>query len=185
MWSGISSNKKIVSLISGDPNKDIFEQNPEIEYISYVKDFIKKSGGKKKASKLLWAVYLTEDPSSKLYKGMDIEERRSEVSNNYLNDSDFNWDALEDLISFYPKFALSKEEIFFDIWARKLDEVQVYFKHTNIAEFSDAEKLLKVMAQIPKLLEGYEEMKAKMIVSNKKTKTYGGKQESLSESGVI
>lgn len=174
-----------MSLITGNPNEDIFEQNPELEFITVVKDFIKKIGGKKKASKLLWSIYLTEDPNSKFYKGMDREERRKEVASNYLKEPDFDWGELEYFISLYPRFALSKEEVFFDIWATKLDEIQVYFKSTNITEFEDVEKLLKAMNQIPKILDGYEQMKSKMLLSTKKTKTYGGKQESLGESGEI
>lgn len=174
-----------MGLVVGTPERDFFEQNPELEYITEVKNFIKKFGGKKKAGRLLWAIYLTEDPNSKLYRGMDIEERRKEVSKNYLNEPDFNWDELKDFISSYPRIALTKEEVFFDIWARKLDEVQVYFKETNLINFDDADKLLKAMNQVPKLLEGYETMKNKMIASQKNVKTFGGKKESASESGLI
>lgn len=173
-----------MSLISGDPNKDFFEQNPEIEYFSEVRAFIKKHG-KKKAGKYLWATYMTEDPNSKLYKGTDLEERRKIVSKNFLNEEDFNWGDIEDCISFYPRIMLTKEEVFFDIWARKLDEIKVYFNTTSIIDFNDVDKLLKAMNQVPKLIEGYEAMKNKMIASQKTTKVHGGKKESASESGAI
>lgn len=172
-----------MSLISGDPSKDIFEQNPELEYISAVKDFIKSSGGKKKASKLLWAVYMTEDPNSKLYRIMDIEERRSEVAKNYLNDEKFEWDDLDSICIQYARIALTKEEVFFTIWGQKLDELQVYLKQTDIS--SDPEGILKIMEKIPKVVDGYEKTKNAMLAAKKKGRTYGGRQESLSESGNI
>lgn len=172
-----------MGLISGDPNKDIFEQNPEIEYISAVKAFIKKVGGKKKASRLLWAVYLTEDPNSKLYRIMDREERRNEIAANYLNEKDFEWEELDDLCLEYGKIALSKEEIFFTIWGQKIDELQVYLKTTDIANNTD--QVLKVLEKIPKIVEGYEKTKSEMLASYKKNKTFGKRQESLSETGTI
>lgn len=172
-----------MGLINGDPGKDIFDQNPELEYISSIKEFIKSKGGKKKASKLLWAVYLTEDPNSKLYRIMDIEERRKEVSENYLGDKDFDWKDLDKICIEYGRIALTKEEIFFTIWSQKLDELQAYLKFTDIS--SDPEGIIKIMEKIPKVLEGYEKTKNTMLASKKKGKTYGGKQESLGESGVI
>lgn len=174
-----------MGLVVGTPDRDFFEQNPELEYISEVKSIIKKYGSKKKASPILWAVYLTEDPNSKLYRGMDLEERRAEVAKNYLNNPDFDWGELNEFIRTYPRIALTKEEIFFDIWARKLDEIQAYFKEVNLMDFDEVEKVLKAMNQVPKLLEGYEAMKNKMIASKKTVKTFGGKKESATESGAI
>lgn len=172
-----------MGLISGDPSKDIFDQNPELEYIGSIKNFIKESGSKKKASKLLWAVFMTEDPNSKFYRIMDLEERRKEVSENYLEDVDFDWDSLSEICKEYGRLVLTKEEIFFTIWGQKLDELQAYLKFTDIA--SDPEGILKIMEKIPKVLEGYEKTKNTMLASKKKGRTYGGKQESLSESGAI
>ncbi len=172
-----------MSIITGDPNKDIFEQNPELEYISAVRDFIKKCKKKAKASQLLWAVYLTEDPNSKLYRVMDLDERRREVAENYLHEKDFDWSELDEICLQYGRIALSKEEIFFTIWGQKLDELQVYLKQTDIA--SDPEGIIKIMEKIPKVIEGYEKTKNTMLASKKKGRTYGGKQESLSEQGVL
>ena len=172
-----------MSLIQGDPSKDIFEQNPELEYISYIRDFIKDNKGKKKASKLLWAVYMTEDPNSKLYRVMDLEERRKEIAENYLNEPEFDWSDLDKICRDYGRLVLSKEEVFFTIWGQKIDELQVYLKETNISDDPDA--ILKIMEKIPKVIEGYEKTKNAMLASKKKTRVYGGKQESLSESGAI
>ncbi len=172
-----------MSIISGDPNKDIFEQNPELEYISSVRDFIKKQKKKSKASQLLWAIYLTEDPNSRLYRVMDLEERRKEVAENYLKEKDFDWKDLDDMCIQYGRIALTKEEIFFTIWSQKLDELQIYLRQTDIA--SDPEGIIKIMEKIPKVLDGYEKTKNTMLASKKKGKTYGGKQESLGEQGLI
>lgn len=172
-----------MSLITGDPNKDIFEQNPEIEFISGIKEFIKKCGGKKKASKLLWAVYMVEDPNSKLFRIMDREERMSEVAKNFLGDEKFDWSDLDTIISSYGRIALTKEEVFFNIWSQKLDELQAYLKFTDISQ--DPESILKIMEKIPKIIDGYEETKNKFLVSHKKGKVLGGRQESLSESGIL
>jgi len=172
-----------MSLISGDPSKDIFEQNPEIEYISAIRDFIKKHGGKKKASKLLWACYMVEDPNSRIYKTMDQDERRKEVADNYLKEPKFDWKEFEPFLDDYGRLCLTKEEVFFKIWGQKIDELQVYLKTTDIAENTD--QVLKVLEKIPKILQGYEDTKKVMIASNKKSKNYGNKVESISESGII
>lgn len=114
---------------------------------------------------------------------MDLEERRKEVAENYLLDKKFEWADLDKICLEYGRIALTKEEIFFTIWGQKLDELQAYLKFTDIA--SDPEQIIKIMEKIPKVLQGYEDTKNKMLAAKKKGKTYGGKQESLGESGQI
>lgn len=172
-----------MSIISGDPNKNLFEQNPEIEFISGIKDFIKDIGSREEASKFLWAVYMVDDPKSKLYKIMNEEERMADVAKNYLQKEDFDWNLLSEIRKEYIKISLTKEEKFFTIWGQKIEELQIWLKQTSIIENTD--QVVKIMKEIPKLVEGYEKVKNEMLAEKRKGRLRGGGKESLSESGAI
>ena len=60
--------------VTGNPEKDFFEQNPEIKYMDIGHEVLKREG-RAKASKVMWAIYQSEDPDSQLYR-IPIAEKR-------------------------------------------------------------------------------------------------------------
>jgi hypothetical protein len=167
----------MAAFVKGNPEVDFFEQNQELRYIREVKELI-KTHGETLAGRLMWAVYLVEDPNSSLYK-MPLEEREVEVAEVYLDDPEFDWSILDDIRSRYGKLILSKEEFLFKIWADKLDEGMTYIKKLQFED--SATKIVALMEKIGKAWDQYDKAKKKMIETQKKDNIRGGGQKSFRE----
>lgn len=87
--------------------ENFFEANPELKYVDDFAQLIKDKG-LEKASKIMWAIWLTEHPDSKLYSlGLDI--RRNDVKKNFLADKKFNFDDYAWLITSFRRHTMSKK----------------------------------------------------------------------------
>lgn len=86
---------------------DFFESNPELKYIDDFAQLIKEVG-EQKASKIMWAIWLTESPDSRLY-GLGIEVRRENVKRNYLEDKKFDFEDYIWLITAFRRHTMSKK----------------------------------------------------------------------------
>ena len=81
--------------ISGDPELCFFEQNPTTKYINFAKDLIFERG-KDVASRIMWGIFLAEDPASTVYNSNEnANVLRNIVSENYLNvhDVEVDWEG--------------------------------------------------------------------------------------------
>lgn len=142
----------MADFIVGNPELDFFEQNPQVRYYPEIQDMIQKNAAED-ASKIMWAVYLTEDPSSKYY-AIPYEERRKIIAENYLKDPNFQWDSIQKLVSAYPEICLSKTER----WYKKLsdkfeDMVQTVSTMSTIDDFKD---ILTMFDKLEKVFKGLE-----------------------------
>ena len=54
-------------LIQGDPDKNFWEYNKELKFVTPFKKLYDDYGDKE-SSKIMWAIYLTEDPRSRFYR---------------------------------------------------------------------------------------------------------------------
>lgn len=84
---------------------DFFDFNPEYRYFDEISKLYKDVGASL-ASKVMWAIYLTEDPQSAFY-GLKREDRRKQVESNYLQNDSFEWDQYEYLVVAYPTITMS------------------------------------------------------------------------------
>lgn len=84
---------------------DFFELNPEYKFFNGTNTLI-KNVGPLLASKVMWAIYLTEDPDSAYY-GLELKERRELIQSNYLKNEDFDWDEYKYVITDYPKMLMT------------------------------------------------------------------------------
>lgn len=166
-----------MKLVTGDPDSDFFEQNPELKYFSQVDSLI-AAHGKAEASRLMWATYLTEDPRSKFYR-MEKGERRREVATYYLRQPDFDWESIKEICDAYSRMSLSKEQVMFKIWADKMDEGIAFVKHLSFDE--DDTKILRILDKIGKLWDTYEKVKNKMIEEEQRDQLRGGASKSFKE----
>ncbi|MDG1314744.1 MAG: hypothetical protein P8P29_04365 [Flavobacteriaceae bacterium] len=165
--------------VTGNPEKDFFEQNPEIKYMDIGHEVLKREG-KVKASKVMWAIYLSEDPESQLYR-IPIAEKRKNIEDRYLSEvENFDWNEIEYAIRMYPRFILTKEQGMYKIWGDKLDELTTHLKSLDIT--SDDEKVIKIMEKTEKIWGSYEKVKTKMIDTIGKSQLHGSGTESKRES---
>lgn len=165
-----------MKLVTGNPELDFFEQNPHLRDVSAFKELLKKE--KKKASKIMWAIFKTEDINSPLYT-MPLDERRHEVAKNYLEDSEFNWENYKSTIQAYKNLAMPKVAKMFKIWMDKLEGMTDYLDSLSYEE--DDDKILKIFEKSEKIWNSYEKIEAKMIEHESKNSVFGGGEESIRE----
>lgn len=165
-----------MSLVKGTPDGDFFDQNPELKIIS-VFNKILDDHSKKDASKILWSVYLLEDPSSTLYR-IPREDRLKEIQTNYYN---FDPAKFKDLIQIYTRYCLSKEESLFKIQTDKLEELTVYLNQLNVDDDSGLKKTLEIMGKIGKIWDNIERAKKNLLEAQDKSVIRGGAKESARE----
>ena len=166
------------NLVGGNPDSDFFEQNPELQYFHQVKALI-KAVGKERASKLMWAIYLVEDPRSKFYR-MEKESRLKEVAQFYLEEPDFDWEGdIKEVLEAYPRLCLSKAQVMFKIWADKMDEAVAYLKQLNFEE--DDTKIIRIMEKLGKMWDTFDKVKKKMVEEEQRDQLRGGAVKSFKE----
>ncbi len=162
-------------MVTGNPEIDFFKQNPELRYLSPIKNIIDKYS-ESEASKILWAIYLLEDIGSKFYRLPRIE-RLSEIRKHYY---DIDEKEFEELIAVYPMLVgYSKEQRLYKIQADKLDELTIHLRGLKIEK--DFEKVLKIQEKMPKIWEGYDRIYKKMIEVQTKDVVRAGAMESARE----
>lgn len=166
-------------MINGNPEYDFFEQNPEYRYTSLCQEVIEKEG--EAASRIMWLVYLSEDPRSSYYR-IPIVERRQELATNYLKDPDFDWGKIKYAIDAYPRMTMTKEQVLFKIWADKLDMMTAKLKDFKLDDDGEFNKSLRIMERMDKIWTGYDKIKTKMVDAETKGKLHGGGMESRRES---
>ena len=93
-------------LIQGDPDKNFWEYNKELKFVTPFKKLYDDYGDKE-SSKIMWAIYLTEDPRSRFYR-IPREQRTVEVTSNYY--PTFDPSKYQDAVRSYGYLVLSKEE---------------------------------------------------------------------------
>jgi len=165
-----------MGLVVGNPENDFFDQNPELLYFSSISKLIQDKG-KKEASRLMWVVYLLEDPNSKFYR-IPREIRIDEVKKNYYN---FKEEDIKDLVTLYTTLTLSKEESLFKIQFDKLEEMTVYLRELKVDDGDDLKKILDISTKLGKMWSNLEVAKKRMLESTDKSTIRAGAKESARE----
>ena len=162
--------------VQGNPELDFFEQNPELRYFPVIQQLL-KSVGPDVASRICWAVYLTEDPESKYY-AMDKEDRRNVIAENYLKIPDFNWDEYSYLISEYPNMAMSQTKKWYKVLIDKMDEQISSINDLELETEKDFEKFMSFYTKIKVMFEGVDKVEAKYQQEKSKIIETRGVQQS-------
>jgi hypothetical protein len=146
---------------------DFFVYNPEIRYYPQVEKLV-KDVGPLVASNIMWAIYLSEDPSSKFYTNR-IEVRRKYVEEVFLKIEGFDWESYSYLITAYPDMAMSLAKRDFHRLRKKYDTL------LNEVEGYDLEKSLPFFKSLKIIYEGLEKAEDRMNKENATAKSGGGK----------
>ncbi len=121
-----------VSFVDGDPSKDFFEQNPQLLAISSFAKMSKRKDG----SKLMWAVFLIEDPKSKFFQRPE-QSRRDLIANDFLGDASFNWGDLHQVILDYNENCISRVARAYKLLTMKYDEMMEIAMTHEINDIKD------------------------------------------------
>lgn len=165
-----------MEFVNGNPELNFFEQNPELRYISEFSDLVKKEG-LENASKILWSIYMIEDPKSKLFR-MPKKDRIREVKANYY--SEYSHDRNK-LINVYTLLCIEKEERLYSIHIEKLEELTTELKSLSVSNDKEFNKYIRIMDKLPKIWEALDKVKAKMIEKMNKSNVRGGAKRSSRE----
>lgn len=169
-------------MITGNPEKDFFDQNPELKFMSGFQKPLKELS-KSEASKLMWSIYLLEDPDSKFYS-IPYKDRIKEIKDLYNPDFDPEEAMTKELITIYPRLTMSKEKMMYKEQMDSMDALTAHLKTLRV-EMVDSDKaftqFMKVMEKIGKIWDGFDKVKQKFIESESKSQMRGGAQESARE----
>lgn len=170
--------------VVGDPEKDFFEQNPELRYLDSSQKLLKQSSPEI-ASKVRWAVFMLFDPDSRFYRSK-LEKRVELVNNNYLKgEITFNFEPetlkvtsqdFQYVIDAYPREFMTKAKR--DYYERELSYqllIQQERESNNMKDKADVQvKLARIYDALEKAREKFEEERQEEL-----TKTRGSQQPGL------
>lgn len=162
-------------------DEDFWVLNPEIKYMSPFNNFYKNGG----SSKTMWAIYLYCDPNSRFAR-MEDDERAFEICNNYLS-TDNNIFELEDikpLVEAYKDKILTKLQKSYNRLLKKLEERDNFIAATKYTE-DNAKKLDDMFANSSKIYQQLKAIETELESEKKAANIKGGRNESLSERGII
>jgi hypothetical protein len=173
--------------VKGSPTVDrFFDVNVELKIITEFKSLI-EDRGEEEAGKIMWAIYMSEDPASALV-GMDPAERRSNISKNYLMNENFDWSVLDRTISAYRRHAMGTKKRQYAEYLQMMDERHSYLRTLSYEDVSPKEakeidSLIKGSKAIWDELEKIE--KEYLTESETSGRVRGDKQLSALEMGQI
>jgi hypothetical protein len=173
------------TLAIGNPDvDDFFEKNFELKYIKEFRELIDKEG-LEKAGRLMWAIWLTEDPSSRLY-GLGLEVRRDNVAKNYLKNADFDFEQYNWLIDAYRKYAMSNKTRMYADYQEVMDRRHKYLMELSIEYSENSKEIDDMMLKTKKIWDELEKIEKEYLSEQEgSTKTKGDSQESAAELGLI
>lgn len=174
--------------VKGSPDKDeFFTVNPEFKFIDEFKRFIKKHG-EEKAGKYMWAIYMTEDPSSSLYNSPPTI-RRDNVKRNFLKDEKFDWEELEEVITAYKKHGMGAKKRMYAEYLELMEERSKYLKTLSYEEADSVKEAKEIDAFIKGGHSVWEALakieKEYLTEAESSGRIHGDKELSAIESGAI
>ena len=177
--------------------KALYENNfwdihPELKIIEefskvYTAD---KSKQKSNSSRTMWAIDFAYNPESRFF---NLPDKLDVIAKDFLKDSKFKWENLEDVINIYKNIVLSDAERALVNWneimgMRDKSLKKLYKEALNVQHIGEVDtKILKeidtMLANTAKLFDDYK--KIKKDYEEDKIKKKGKSIVSLTESGEI
>lgn len=148
------------NLVSGDPAADFFEQNPQLRFYTFVDKMIARHG-EKKASDIMWSLYLVEDPKSKIYYGIHYDDRVEKVEKKY--NISYQFDCFE-YKDDYINAAMGPHE-------RNYKRLNDKFQKMIIAlDGSEIEETTEFFSKLQTMYKGLDIVEAKYVTEAAETK---------------
>ena len=164
--------------LNGDIEADVFNQNPGLISFSFIVALVRDIG-KNKASRVIWAIYQLEDPTSVLYH-MPRADRKREVITNYIGDA-FDIDEYKEFSASWVREMMTKEERFFKIWGDKIDDLMAYLATIDLTTDKGLAETLEIGVKLDKMMKHYESARKNMITAASKLNVHGKGQISSRE----
>ncbi|HNO70146.1 MAG TPA: hypothetical protein PKO16_00060 [Bacteroidia bacterium] len=146
---------------------NFFTNNPEFRYFDETSDLIEKIG-EKEASKVMHAIYLTEDPNSDFYT-FSKEDRRKLVQRNYLKVDEFSWDDYENIIRAYPGWFLTSIEKNYKSLCDTFDKMVFEVSMLDVTDAKQQRMALDLLKSIEGVYKGLSTV-SKMFAAEQESK---------------
>lgn len=170
--------------------KDVnfWEMNQQLIYLSpfsklYQRD---KSKDKEKSSKEMWMVFFLCDPDEEKNKFYRIEynERLKMLKDTFYPAFKEYDEVIQECLEAYPAKCLTAVERALKQEIDSMTGLVNYITSFNYDDISldDINKLVRIRAQTPKVMENYEKLQSKFIKQKKESRLRGGRKESKRES---
>lgn len=164
--------------VSGDPQYDFFEQNPELRYEREINKLISEHGSKV-ASKVMWTAYLLKDPGSKLFKYPE-DQRRELVKENFITDQSDNFlEEHADIIALYPRLAVTKKARDYQILADKYSSLVRFVNELDPEDDSEFNKLVRVFEKLDKIKKSLDQMEQDYVKEREEITSKKGRGEKM------
>ncbi|TXI85914.1 MAG: hypothetical protein E6Q36_10220 [Chryseobacterium sp.] len=131
---------------------NFFKNNPEMRYFDETSDLIERLG-EEEASKIMHAIYLSEDPRSNFYT-FSKEDRRSLVLRNYLKRDDFQWEEYEEVIKAWPTWFLTSIEKNYKALCDTFDKMVFEVSALDMTDSKQQKMALDVLKSIEGVFKG-------------------------------
>jgi hypothetical protein len=154
---------------------------PELDKL-YFQD---KTKNKEKSSKIMWGIHLCESLDSKFY---NHPNKYDLISEKFIKEIGFEWEAYSGTIEIYRELCLSDAERSLTLWneTMRLRSRSIKEMYQTAIEEKDTDELVKLdkmLALTPKMFDDYKKIKADY--EEEKTHKSGKSIKSLSDDDVI
>lgn len=171
-----------MSVITGNPDFDnFFDKNYELRFIEEFADLI-EAEGIERAGKILWAIWLIEDPDSKLYDlNRDVKEK---AAREYLKLPTFNFNLYVDVTKSFRRNTMGRKKRMYADYVMMMEERHEYMKQLSYdTNFKDKDGLL---LNTKKIWDELAKVEAEYIKDQGgDNRVFGGEEESAAEKGLI
>jgi len=174
-------------LVSFDVDANIWEIEPQLKIPAVFAELYKNDKSKNKAhsSKIMWAIALLVDNSDfNKFRNLPIKEKKEFISEDYLQNPDFNWEMYTPLIEEFKELTLSKLEKSLFIYEEKLDERTEFVKNTKYS-LDNAAVLDKIISSTKPLFDLIGKLRDDILKEKSSGETKGDMEESASERGIV
>lgn len=166
-----------MSLVTGNPEYDFFEQNPFFKYKKEFLDVLKHDP--KNASKIMWAIAMIEDLSNwNVLRNLSRDERVEEVKSTYY---DLDLDKYAPTLEAFVKMGIIREQAIYKIQIEKLDDLSQHLKKLQLTDDAEFKKVIDILSKVGKMWDSLEKVRVRFIDAQDKGTVRGQLKESFRE----
>ena len=163
---------KVVIPTQFDKSTNFFDYNPELRHHPVISKYIRKRG-EEFTSSMMWAIYMVEDPDSKLFS-LPLD-KKVEIATKFLGFK-YDYDKYDDLINTYRELLMTKVEAWYSRLVKKFDKMLAELESEN-----DLEKSFNYFSKIKPIFSALDDVK-KMYDKERNSKV---KERGRQKSGLL
>lgn len=171
-------------MIEGTIEKDFWEQNPTAKYRDPFSTFF-QSAKREVSSRIMWAIYLLEDPKSS-YNNMLYEDRLNQIETNFLQGKiSLTHKKVKPLVDAYKRMLMTKEELMYNVVEKKLEDYVVAIQGISMVDESGRREARMAIKEIDGMFKSFRNVQTEMLEKRKVWKMRGKRSMSKREQRLV